>query len=198
MSWLLGSGQAPNRRSLATPQISNRRRGRRRSCRRGHLVADNGLANGGKRKAGELQMLNPEWNPDDGDKAAEGPEHMPDRQPDSGEDEPYDIAKRAQRTGTDVVRLLEFLPTDGFLTEGEEGELTNDEARFAPRDADDGHERNTSQQPPRKAHQRPAQNEPQKIADCAHRSVPRVQTFRLPVVACEIRFLGLAPGRLLS
>src|ERR1700732_2124702 len=59
--------------------------GRRRSCRRGHLVADNGLANGGKRNAGELQMLNPEWNSDDGEKAPEGPERMPDRQPDSGE-----------------------------------------------------------------------------------------------------------------
>src|SRR6202049_1143480 len=120
MSWLLGSGQAPNRRSLATSQISNRRRGRRRSCRRGHLVADNGLANGGKRNAGELQMLNPEWNSDDGDKAPEGPEQMSDRQPDSGEDEPYDVAKRAQRTGTDVVRLLEFLPTDGLRPDGEE------------------------------------------------------------------------------
>jgi hypothetical protein len=97
---------AANRRSLATPQINNRRSGRRRSCRRDHLVADNGLANGGKRNAGELQMLNPEWNSDDGDKAPEGPEHMPDRQPDSGEDEPYDVAKRAERTGTDVVCLL--------------------------------------------------------------------------------------------
>src|SRR6202165_4042518 len=106
----------PNRRSLAAPQISDRRSARRRFCRRGHLVADNSLANGGKRNAGELQMLNPEWNSDDGDKAPEGPEQMSDRQPDSGEDEPYDIAKRAQRTGTDVVRLLEFLPTDGFLT----------------------------------------------------------------------------------
>ena len=37
-------------------------------------------------------MLNPEWNSDDGDKAADGPEHVPDRQPDSGEDEPYDVA----------------------------------------------------------------------------------------------------------
>src|SRR5215471_21261184 len=97
---------------------------------------------------------------------------MPDRQPDSGEDEPYDVAKHAQGTGTDVVRLLEFLPTDGFLTEGEEGELTNDKARFAPRDADYGYERNHANEPPRKAHQRAAQNEPQKIADCAHRSVP--------------------------
>src|ERR1700745_2073687 len=117
---------------------------------------------------------------------------MPDRQPDSGEDEPYDVAKRAQRAGTDVVRLLEFLPTDGFLAEGEEGEVTNDEAGFAPRDADDGHERDHANEPPRKAHQRTAQNKPQKIADCAHRSVPRVQTLRLPVVACEIRLLGLS------
>ena len=71
-------------------------------------------------------MLNPEWNSDDGDKAADGPEHVPDRQPDSGEDEPYDVAKRAQGTGADVVRLLEFLPTDGLLTEGEEGEMVTE------------------------------------------------------------------------
>ena len=64
-------------------------------------------------------MLNPEWDSDDGDKAPERPEHMPDGEPDSGEDEPYDVAKRAQRTSTDVVRLLELLPTDRFLTEGE-------------------------------------------------------------------------------
>jgi hypothetical protein len=129
-------------------------------------------------------MLNPEWNSDDGDKAPEGPEDMPNRQPDSREDEPYDVVKRAQGTGTDVVRLLEFLPTDGFLTEGEEGELTNDEARFAPRDADYGHERNRANEPPRKAHQRPAMN---------HRKLPIARIEACP----EFKHSGcrLSPAR---
>src|ERR1700686_4558977 len=71
-----------NRESFATPQSSNRSTGGRFSCGRGYLFADNRLANGGKRNAGELQMLKPEGNPYDGDKTNDGRNHMPNRQPD--------------------------------------------------------------------------------------------------------------------
>lgn len=130
----------------------------------------------------QLQVLNTERNTDNAEEAQYCRSNVPQRQPDSGEQEPDDVAQHAKATVTDVGGLIKLLAAYRLLTERKEGELANDKARPAPWDAHDGEEGDETDEPPGQTHNDPAQDEPKKVANCAHCLFPMPVSFRQAVV----------------
>lgn len=163
---------------------------KRSNCRLGigptsslsNFFQHNGLTDWGQGDTGQLQVLNAKWDTDDAYEAQDGRANVPQRQPDAGEQEPDDVAKHAKSAIADVGGLVELFAAYSFLTERKKGELAYDEARPAPRDPNDGQKRDNADEPPGQTHDDPAQDEPKKIANCAHCMFPMPVLFRQAVV----------------
>ena len=97
---------------------------------------------------------------------------MSDSQPDARQQQPDDIARRAEGSRTDIVPAGQHVAPDDILAEGEKGEGTQHKAGPRPGDADDGDERQRTEEPPRQPHDKTAENEPQNIAQHAHDNSP--------------------------
>ena len=117
-------------------------------------------------------MLDGKRDADDGDEAGHRRHEVTEGQPPAGQDEPDDIAQKAQNASADVTFSGEFFPVDGFLAEGKEGELPDHETRTPPRDADDRQKGQRAGQPPSQPHEKAAQDEPENIAESTHCSLP--------------------------
>lgn len=150
------------------PNMGHMRLGALLASGSGDILADDGLANRRKRDAGQFQMLDAKRNADDGDEAQQGRTDMTERQPQAGKDEPNDVAKQPEAAGADILLVGQLMPADGLFSKRKEGELADHKAGLAPGDADNRDERNQTGEPPAQAHDKAAQNEPQKIADSAH------------------------------
>lgn len=137
-----------------------------------HFLQDNGFTDRRQGDPCQLQVLNAERDTDDADEAQNGRADVTQRQPDAGEQEPDNVAQHAKATAADVVSLAQLFAANRLFPERKERELADDEARPAPRDAHDGKERDETDEPPGQTHNDPAQDEPQKIANCAHCMFP--------------------------
>lgn len=137
-----------------------------------YFFRHHGFTDWGQGDTGQLQVLDTERDANDADEAQDSRAYMPQRQPDAGEQEPDDVAQHAKAAVTEVSGLVELLAADSLLAEREEGELTDNKARPSPWDTHDGEECDETDEPPGQTHNDPAQDEPKKIANCAHLHVP--------------------------
>lgn len=91
--------------------------------------------------------------------AAADVQHMPDGQPDAREQEPDDIADRAETAGPDILSSRQVLSTHRLLPKGQVNcPMTN--RLSTPGNADDGNEGQQAYQPPSEPHQHTAHDEP--------------------------------------
>jgi hypothetical protein len=93
---------------------------------------------------------------------------VPNGQPDSGNQEPDDVANQTERAGSNIADLSKLLSTNSFFSERKERELTNHETRFRPWNTHDRCQRDGAGDPSCEAQQEPAEDKPEKISDCAH------------------------------
>ena len=133
------------------------------------LFGDNRFPDWRKSNPCQFQVLDGKRDADDGAEAQDRRDDMTDGKPDTGKDEPDDVADHAKATRTDVVLVGQFLAADCFFTKGEERELSNDETSLTPRYANDRDEGHKPSKPPSEAHEDATQDEPQEITDCAHK-----------------------------
>lgn len=131
----------------------------------GHAGVHDGLADGAQGQGRQLDVLPGEGDADDGHGAGQGREQMAAGDPDAAEQQPDDVAHRAQRAGADVAFTGEDVTGDRHAAEGHEGETGHDEAGPAPGDADDADEAEHARDAPEQAGAQTEGEKPEDIAE---------------------------------
>jgi hypothetical protein len=75
-------------------------------------------------------VLNTERNADYFDEAYASCDDLADGQPDAGAQKLQDVSNHAQKIRSDVLSTTELVPADGLLSNRQECELPDDEARL--------------------------------------------------------------------
>lgn len=123
-------------------------------------TADDVLSERSERDVHHLERRETERNPNDGEAHCDARNDMPNRQPEAGDEEPYDVP---DKTPAARIRFAH-----NVAAEGPQRIVRHPKACDSPRNRDDEDAANHSGEQVRQPHPYPRENEPDEIEQRAH------------------------------